>query len=273
MDNKILDKIRKLLAKAKDPASTEAEMEIFMKKAQALMTKHNLENTDIEIHPSDINKSEVFSQLAKAFQCKHANFEWELMIAIAKFNNCKVFKGTHYDFDQDDWKSTKAMRLSVVGTRENRDIVISMYNALVEKFLTFSNIRYKTYQKETKEFYHNELRSMGLSTKGVTVNTLRDSGRLTPKSRWVSSYLLGCINGLKQALKEQQREDLALPSDKEAWGLIVAKHDALIDARIPEIFSGKITSTKTNRIVKFDGDAYEEGIADGKTNPHIKQLK
>lgn len=272
MDNKILERIRKLLAKAKDPASSENEMEIFMKKAQDLMMKHNLENSDIEIHPSDINKTEIFSQLAKAFGCKHTNFEWELMIAIGEFNNCKVYKGTHFDFNKEDWKSTKAMRLSIVGTAENRQIVADMYNAVVEKFLNFSNVRYKTYQQETKKFYHDELIKMGLSTKGVTVNTLRDSGRLSPKARWVSSYLLGCIDGLKQALKDQQRDNLQLDADKNAWGLIVAKHDALIKGAIPTLFKGKITSKATNSIVKFDGAAFEEGIKDGKTNPHTKQL-
>lgn len=272
MENKVLDKIRKLLAKAQDPASSEAEMEIFMKKAQELMMKNDLSEGDIEIHPDDINKTEVFSDLWRAFKYKHKNFEWELIDTIAGFFNCKIFQKEVYDFDAKQWRKTKQTILTVVGSNENRIVVQEMYGTLVHKFLTLSDVRFKEYQLEYKKRVHNELKSMGLSTKGITCKYLEMQGQTTGKGSWVSSYLIGCIEGLKRALKEQQKQSLQLPEDHKSWGLIVAKHDALINARVPELI-GKVN--KVNGIaanIKMDGTAYTEGIKDGKSNHDKKQL-
>lgn len=271
-DKKYLDKIRKLLVKAKDSACSENEVEIFMAKAQELMLRYNLEVGDIELHPSDINKDIVFYKLRKIFKYKHENFEWELIDSIAQFYNCKIFRGYHYDFDSEDWKKSKKIRLSIVGTNDNRTIVKEMYETLVHKFLTLSEIRWKEWSQETKKGFIRELEMAGLDTKGMDIKYLESIGRMDIKRTWVSSYLIGCIKGLKNKLQKEQELALALLANKNTWGLIVIKHDELIKVQIPKLM-GKVNYGKISNKSNFNSDVYNEGIEDGGSNQNNKYIQ
>lgn len=273
VDNKILSRIRKMLAKAKDPASAENEVEICMKMAQKLMMEHNIQEGDIQIHPSDINKEVIFSQLWKSFKYKSTNFEWELLDTIANFYNCKIYHGINYDFDAPNWKDTKAVRLSIVGTEENRMVVKELYETVVEKFLTLSEIRYKEYQVKRKDELIAELKSMGLDTKGITVQYFQGIRQMTAKPTWITSYLAGTIKGIRTYLKSQQSELLQIESDKTTWGLIVKRHDELIALRLPELFKSKIKeSNKLGNTVIYSEEAFREGIKDGQTDHNTKMI-
>lgn len=272
VDKKTLEKIRKLLAKAKDSASSEAEVEIFMKKARELMMKNQLEEGDIDIHPADINKDTVFSELWKAFKYKHKNFEWELIDTISGFYNCKLFKKDVYDFGAKDYKKTRRTRFSIIGRQDDRKIVAEMYDVLSVKFLTLSDIRYKEYQVSKRKELLSQLESAGLSTKGISTKYLEGQKLMTRKGTWVASYLSGCINGISSALRDQQKDTLKLENDKKSWGLIVSKIDALIDARVPELIGKVKTTNSISNGANFDSRAYQEGVKDGKTNPNTKML-
>lgn len=273
-ENKILSKIRKLLAKAKDPASSENEIEIFMKAAQKLMMEYNLQEADIEIHPSDINKEVIFSDLWKAFRYKSANFEWELLDMIAQYHNCRIFHGIEYDFEAswDTWRDTKKIRLSIVGTSENREIVKELYESCVEKFLILSSTRYKEYQVNKRNELLKQMDMMGLGTKGFDVPTLEKMKLMVSKPTFITSYLMGTIEGIKKYLSNQKSEILMLESDKQKWGLIVKKNDELINARIPELFDHDIKSRKIGGGLIYSKEAYMEGIQDGSINPGTKMI-
>ena len=267
-DSKILDKVRKLIAKAKNPACTEAEIELFMKKAQELMIKHNLEKSDVEINISDINKDVVFCQLWKAFKYKYADFEWELIDMIA--NNCRIFKGLHYDFDKKDWESTKRIKLSVIGTYEDRTMVIEMYEMLAHKFLSLGPIRYKEYQERTKKEIASRLESFGLDASDIKVQTLESRGFLTRKNTYICSYLSGCITGLKAALELQKKETLKIEGS-ETYGLVVVRKDELIKLSIPSLI-GEYKTNKVGSKAGYCGEAFDEGVKDGKSNHTNKIL-
>lgn len=273
-ENRILSKIRKLLAKAKDPASSENEVEIFMKAAQKLMMEYNLQEADIEIHPSDINKEVIFSDLWKAFRYKSANYEWELLDMIAQFHNCRIFHGIEYDFNAsfDTWRDTKKIRLSIVGTSENREIVKELYDSCVEKFLLLASSRYKEYQLKKRAEILKGFESMGLGTKGFDVPTLEKMKLMTSKPTFITSYLMGTIEGVRDYLEKQKSEILMLEADRNQWGLIVKKHDELIDSRIPELFDHDIKKRNIGTGIPYSKEAYEEGIQDGSINPGTKMI-
>lgn len=265
---KILDKIRKLLAKAKDPAASENEVEIFMKKAQELMTRYKLEEGDIEIHQSDIGKDVVFSDLSTAFKYKYKNFEWEIIDMIAEFNQCSIFSGSQW-FPEQNVRKT---RLTIIGTRENRIVVSEMYEMLSHKFLTLSNIRYKEYQTKEKKRIIATLKEEGMETKGMSVKFLEGINLMIRKGTWVSSYLIGCISGLRSALKDQRKMDLVLECDNSKFALMVVKHDELIKLSLPTLI-GRFKSSSISNKSNFDSSAFQEGIKDGKSNHTNKYLE
>lgn len=273
-NNRILSKIRKLLAKAKDPSSSENEVEIFMKAAQKLMMEYNLQEGDIEIHPSDINKEVIFSRLWKAFRYKSTNYEWELLDTIAQFHNCRILHGIEYDFNAEgkSWKDTKAVRLSIVGTMENREIVKELYESCVQKFLILAETRYKEYQISKKTEILDDLKMMGLDTKGITVQYLQSMGRMISKPTFITSYLSGTIEGIKKYLQSQKSDILRLESDKQKWGLIVKRHDELIEQMLPTLFDTKIKTRKLGGGEIYSPEAYQEGIQDGSINPGTKMI-
>lgn len=270
MDSKTLDKIRKLLAKAKDPASSEAEVEVFMKKAQELMIKNNIEEGDIEIHPSDINKDEIVAELWKVFSFKYTNFEWELIDAIADFHHCQIIHRKNYKAEKyKDMK--KGHVLNVWGTKENRMIVTEMYEVLSHKFLTLAEIRYKEYKTRIKKEMLEDLSVFGLKKSDINIKSLEGLGFLDRKSTFTGSYLSGCITGLKRAFKEQRQQSLAIEGG-ETFGLVKARMELVVSNKLKEV-EGKVrTVNGISNKTGYNAAAYAEGIKDGKSNHTNKIL-
>ena len=209
MDNKVLEKIRKLIAKSKCSASSESEVEVCMKMAQKLMMQYNLDQTDIDIHISDINKEIIHSELWKYYKFKTANFEWNLLDTIAKSFNCRVFKGEDYDFDSSDWKKTKKDRLTIIGTYDNRIVVKELYDSCVLNFLSFSELRYKEYIEKRKKEVLEVFGKIGIDEK-ITIKNLEKRKLIHSKKTFISSYLIGCVNGIYTYLECQKDEILKI---------------------------------------------------------------
>lgn len=262
-DKKILDKIRKLLAKAKDPASSENEIEIFMKKAQELMLIHDVQESSVEIHVSDINKDVFVSDLFKHFKFKYTDFEWELLDTIARFYQCKVFAGSKWN--EESRKIIKHSKLTVIGTEQNRTIVIETYNVLVHKFLSFVESRYKEYKIQVKEDHKNKMIQLGLKPEGIGIKSLERIGVMSTKPVFAGSYLSGCIRGLASALREQKESTMKL-IDNQKHGLMVLKMNELISLAVPALMGKVRTVNNVGKKGRIDGKAFQEGFADGKSS-------
>lgn len=272
IDDKTLDKIRKILAKAKDPACSESEMETFMAKAQQMMTRFKLEEGDIDLHPSDIGKTVLYSELATIFKYKYKNFEWALMDMISEFNQCSIYRGFKYGWDDDKGVVTKTLKLSIIGTKENRMIVEEMYEVMSHKFLTLSNIRKKEYEVARRKEILDEFIAAGINIKGLTVKALEKEGLMTRKGTWVASYLVGCIQGVRTTFRNQKAKDLSLEADNTKYGLMVLKHKELIKLQVPTLM-GKVINSNISNKSNFDRGAFQEGIKDGKSNHTNKTIQ
>lgn len=265
--NKVLEKIRKLLAKAKNPACSENEVEIFMKKAQELMLEYNVSEESIEIDPSDINKDVIVSELWKFFKFKYKNFEWELMDLLGEFYDCRIF---HENSCDEASGKSKNPRLSVVGTKNNRIVVLEMYDVLSKKLLSLVDLRYSEYKEKVKKDHKNGMISLGLKPEGIDIKSLERIGVMSRKNVFAGSYLSGCISGLRQSLREQ-RKDTLIKIGSEKHGLMVIKMDELISLRVPEIM-GKIRKVDgISKNIKIDQKAFDEGVSDGSMN-HTNKL-
>jgi len=89
MDDKILNKIRNILARAdKDQNDNEHEREIAMRQASSLLAKHGLSIGDVKQKTEDLGK-------VGRSKVDVLRFVWIAGIydQIAKLNNCKVIRG------------------------------------------------------------------------------------------------------------------------------------------------------------------------------------
>lgn len=142
MDNQIIDKITKLLARAENnPFAGEAQA--CMLKAQQLMIEHNLTVADVSENTSQAEVSELdFTEYARTIWWKK-----DLVNIIAKNFRCKCFlRNDHH---------TRRSKIVVLGLKEDVEIAMRIFDFAVEAIISCSS----QYLKEAKK--------QGLSTKGL----------------------------------------------------------------------------------------------------------
>lgn len=120
----IIEKIRKLQAKATNAATTEAEAAMFANKVQEMLAQHNLEHVDIrtdEEEKANVIEEEVYG----------GNYQspWRALLAnaAANFYFCKVYTRVHAS--RDPLKNATKF-VMFVGKPHNRAIAISMFSYL-----------------------------------------------------------------------------------------------------------------------------------------------
>lgn len=94
---KILDKVRKLLAKASDPSVTEAEAASYAAKAQEILAAHNLAISDVP----EVEREDGVEQ--ETIVLRYGETGWRKRIAIetAKLYFCQMVQTKVYDKDAD----------------------------------------------------------------------------------------------------------------------------------------------------------------------------
>jgi len=120
IDDKIIDKIRKLLALGQSPNENEAKLAIA--NAQKLLMKHNLIMSDIENIQSETDSFVLDSG------SRVANWKCDLAYAIAEHNYCRILI--------QRWRGTKQrpgkFQFVLIGKAHNVVIITEMYKYLVE---------------------------------------------------------------------------------------------------------------------------------------------
>ena len=177
-NSKIVERIAKVLAKAKNNPSEE-ECQSALALAQKLMAEYNIELSDVEGMARMRRKRQVTQDGA----LKQKRYEWwmkSLAPIIADNFRCKCF----LDIDVDSWRTA-----TFVGFKEDVSIANLAFTQTVDviwflqrKF--FLKIR-KEYKKET----------------GVKLNAWELKGR-------VNTYIAGFLKGLKEKLEEQRASNV-----------------------------------------------------------------
>lgn len=133
-ESPVVDRIRKLLAKGSDNNITREEAQLFLDKAQEIMTKHNVSTT--EVYGIDTDDQlflfrPVGGILKKGSRWKHL------------FLLCDILQ-KHY-FVEGIWSWTRGGRYyEIMGTPENLDVAEYVYHAILNQ----GEALYRQYKKE-----------------------------------------------------------------------------------------------------------------------------
>lgn len=251
-ENRILEKIRKLLAVTKENGATEGEVENAMKLAQRLMMQHNIDESEINISPLDIDELKIENEYLSN---EPKYWIWDLLNVIGKSYTCMVTRSGN---------NLRGYFYRVVGTNQDRIIVKEIFLTLLPVVRNLTAIRWKEYIKTIRGKLPEEYRK-------IPIPILIRNGVCVSKSVFTGSYLTGFNSGLYNRLKKDREEFLSLPDEKEKWGLIVIKKDDLIQAYLKEKLNAKACKLKGQK--EINDDAYFLGIEDGKAEGMNKQLQ
>lgn len=195
---KILDKVRKLLAKADvKSGATESEMESALKMAQKLMIKHNIEEGHLIMSPSDIGSERVENAY------KHGEAKlwiWDLLCVIGEGYSCKVTRRGYTDH----------YFYNINGFTEDRKMVNELFEMTLPVIRNLYKTRFKEYQK---------------------------NGGITKSGIFTRNYIVGFLHGLREKLESDKEVILSLPEEKEVYGLMVINKYALINEVLGELKS------------------------------------
>lgn len=232
MEEKILDKIKKLLKKsesAKDIGSIE-EAEAFAAKVQELLAKYNLElsqiNTDDEQYGDNVEH-----EYMKAWHSNiGGNDSLHIMRAIAQFNWCYVYA-------VGDMKDNKMV---ILGTPENIEVCKYIHSIVCRIFIDASRAEYKKYVKNEDYIFEGRL-------KPVTWDT------------FARAFMKGCAKGLKHKLKSERER--FVENNENAYGLVRTN-----DIVLQNYVETKFKMGKGQRAGKSTdaGNAYGKGYKTGR---------
>lgn len=132
----IIEKIKKLNAKATDKATTEAEAALFMQKVQEMLAEHNLDMTtiDVEEDKAPIDEEDI--------ETPYAHIKWRstLLTMVAKLYFCEAYR------------KTADKKFVIAGKSHNRIVAVSMYNYLCATVVRLS----RDFSSDTNKRYHFE---------------------------------------------------------------------------------------------------------------------
>lgn len=270
MDNSIIEKVRKLLTLAQDKGANENEASLAASRAQKLMMKHNISEDAVEIHTTDFGEEGLD---ANSCTYEPKRFEWDLLDVVAKAYLCKTIRtrtrDTFIGFKKNgERKYGPKDTFRVIGHHTNRAVALSVFKSCQETFRHTMTVRYKEHYLAVIE--ENKYWVEG-RTNTEMKKYLEDRGLLTKKSVWISSYLQGCLAGLRTKLEAEQKSTLTEEDGGfQKYALIKVKHTDLIDEYIEEKI-GKV-GCSSGRKSSVDPEAFGEGRKDGYANSGQKMI-
>lgn len=229
----IKSKIEKLFKKAESAKELGSlqEAETFMAKAQEILTKYNIEQSELNLGDEQENPVgyEVIN-MGEAHNWKKTDGRWliQLYHVVGQHNFCKVVINRTPGTSQV---------ITLIGEDHNRDVVKFMCSNIIPKIRNLEKDRWKEYHGSEKR------------------NAFR------------RAYLSGAAAGIGAKLSEQRKQDKA--KYEGLTGIIVLK-DQLVDEKTAEIF-GKLKQSRSRRLSANDAGArgYSDGKK-VKVDPGVK---
>ena len=219
---KVIDKIRKLLALATSSNENEAQSAMLM--AQKLMAQHHIEMSQVEDAPID---HEVIEEEADK---KRHRTKWKRSLAdlCASNFNCDIFYRGHGSY-----------ATIFVGKKESIEICKTVYSAAV-MFI----------DKEFAKYWNSEGKWQDFHLLGSNARIERP---LSDSIIMKDSYARGFIRRLRERFEEQK-----VKAEKEGWGLVLVK-DADVTAYMESMtFKGSISNVASSVDSKALGQGYRD---------------
>lgn len=256
LDNKdkILEKISKLMALAQNEGASIGEVENSMVAIKKLMVKYNLNDDDL-ITNGGVDVSEYVIEFKST---ENKNWRRSLMEVIARNNMCDVIGTVKYSY-KNVKRVSVSVKLSILGNRTNRKMVIDLYEICIDKFISLSKVRYEEYIKEKISFYTEKYPTMKINKTFLTKNKVTIT-----RNKYITSYYLGCVSGMDSKLSSDNITNDMEVKEIGQYTLMIKKNAELLNDKISELFpnlrSAKVRSTSVH------GGAYGQGVKDAKVS-------
>jgi len=222
--NAIIDKIKKLIVKQESAAELGSihEAEAFAAKVQTLLAKYNISLSEISFE--ELKENIITFYASSKISSVSDTLGYYIYRAIAKYNWCRAYMGGH--------------RVTLVGSKENIEVVTMIYNIVLPVFVA-----------EGKRIYKRDQAGFG---KGL------DS--------FQREFIMGCLMGLGRKL-EEEREKFER-ENATCTGLII-RNDKAVEEFV-QVKMGKIKNTvKKVKTTK----TWEDGFQVGHNVQIIKNLR
>jgi hypothetical protein len=253
-EQKLLDKIKKLLALGNDLSTTQQEAQSALRKANQLLLQHNLTLTDVEVSSiqSDIVETDK-SKLAFGSIREEGQWEANLLNVLCYYNLCHSIKHvTTY--------SSKGS-LSIIGKKHNVEIVTYLFDVARQMFRSLSKQEYNKHRKQVLEQFTPE---------GLSERDCLKQKHLGYRMPWIRSYLKGCVFGLSAKLKlEKKSVEKDISGDKYA---VMCTNTSVA---IENFKKQQYSNLKKGRVVgkiKNDHGAYSKGLIAGRNSNLSKAI-
>lgn len=258
LDDKIIDRIKKLAAKAeslKEIGNIE-EAALFTGKVNELLTEYNLNMVSIntEEMPEVEGQHDATLGLTKRWKI-------DLLSTLCGYNYCEAIfhrhsnglKRTKYGIRRDyDNERT----VTIVGRPENVDVVKYLFGLLVEQFERMAAKEWKAYILNIRRM----LLENGVSKDSTFYKDPTQLDSVTRGYKFKNSFFVGAVHGVNRRLKEQMAT--AEERHGEQINALVRVNDADVQAYIKSKM-GKI-GTMRHGNTEIDRAAYNKGVEAGR---------
>lgn len=245
IQEKLIDKVRKLINKA-EGSDNQAEADAFMLKANQILLEHNLCMSQIDTEDDNSNGI-VEKKKAVAFgEIVAEGGQWEhlLMGVLCAHNMCDSIIHTK--------RNVHGGLMSVIGTADNVEIVLYLYEVATRTIRKLSKEAYKSVREETLAAWFGEM----------TEKELLKAGHLPNRMPWIRNYLKGAALGLNDKLQLQKvtLEKESNVASSGQFALMIIGNKEAIEKYKEEEYSD-LGKSRAVKIV--DKSAYIKGKEDG----------
>lgn len=146
-EEKIKEKIAKLIRKAKSTNSTE-EGASFMMMANKLLMKYNLEMDEIKVEEDKNDIEHEIFDLTELHRWNKSSGDWMAHIynMTASMNLCMIVRTKNYEFDSNN-KKKHFCKITLIGNEINKEITKYMATTMIQQLKTLSVDAWKEYQR------------------------------------------------------------------------------------------------------------------------------
>lgn len=234
MENKILDKIKKLMRhkESAEAIGSTAEAEVFAVKIQKLLNEYNLSLSDISLEERQDNITKT-KEDAKSPGFKGRS-SYRVMKVVAKFNWCKVYCSS---------KSTDNYMI-LVGSPENIEVCKYIHSVVFNVAVKEGR---KSYSKYKKEFEENVIKR-ALFNKPIS------------RGAYLRTFIEGFSSGLYDKFEAEQNQ---FKKENTNAGAIIVANEGLILSFVEKSL-GKIQTKKQKGGIGENTNASNLGYSAGR---------
>lgn len=219
----VMERVRKLLAKAKDSAVTEAESQSFFEGANAILLKYNLAMADVDSKGVTGSAGEKIKNSFIDFG--KSPFAWKpnLVRAVVEHNFCKVYSQRK--------ARGKIVGMTLIGNPANIEITVMLLEWLFDQIKRFGTQGYREYNA-SRDMWDEHIDPLRWHVSFATGATNRIQERLNViraqqmQDSSVTALVISVEHDIQDWMEEQEPWRKEERLRREAWQTKHAKEQA-----------------------------------------------